>query len=344
MGIRRSGRRTAGRPPLEMSPPTAAWYRRDGGDILCLLCPHACRLEPGEFGICGVRKNIDGEMELPGWSYLAAEALDPIEKKPLYHVRPGGAVWSVGFAGCSLDCPFCQNHRIAKAPAGIGRSVSPETTVRRAREAGAEMVAYTYSEPTVHFEYLLETASIAREKGLLNILVTNGHLNRKPATELLAVMDAANVDLKAWDPVYYREVLGGRLDAVKAFIETAAASIWLEVTTLIVPGDNDDTATVEGISGFLGALSENIPLHLSAYHPARSYQRPSTDPNLLTRAMETAGKNLRFVYPGNLGSEVDTYCPSCHRAVIRRRGYRVEATEIRDGQCTGCGAKIPGLF
>ncbi|MDT8298449.1 MAG: AmmeMemoRadiSam system radical SAM enzyme, partial [Spirochaetaceae bacterium] len=256
----------------------ARWWRETGESVTCLLCPHACTLKPEQEGVCRARIGGEKTLKIPGYGFLTAEALDPIEKKPLYHFLPGRTVWSIGFAGCNMDCPFCQNSRIAMSPAGTGTFISPKETVDRARRIRAEMVAYTYSEPTIHIEYIEDTAAEAAKAGLKNVLVTNGCLNVKPARELLAHIDGVNIDLKSWNATYYRDVLGGKLASVKKIIEIAAELCWLEITTLVVPGDNDGTEEMANMCDWISSLSRQIPLHLSAYHPAKRYSKPPTSP------------------------------------------------------------------
>jgi pyruvate formate lyase activating enzyme len=321
----------------------ARWWKETGETVTCLLCPHACTLKPEQEGICRVRIGGEKTLRIPGYGFLTAEAPDPIEKKPLYHFLPGETVWSIGFAGCNMDCPFCQNSRIAMSPAGTGTYISPQKTVDRARQIGAGMVAYTYSEPTIHIEYIEDTAAEAAKAGLKNVLVTNGCLNAKPARELLTHIDGVNVDLKTWNASDYRNVLGGELASVKKFIEIAAELCWLEITTLVVPGDNDGTEDMENMCEWISSLSRQIPLHLSAYHPAKRYHRPPTTPASLKTLAGIAEKKLDFVYIGNIGMENNTACPECGQTVIRRSFYDTELKMI-GGQCPSCGTAIPGVF
>ena len=210
--------------------PETRWWTVEDGSVRCLLCPHVCLLSAGESGICRARKAVPGALKVPGFGMITAESPDPIEKKPLYHFLPGEMVWSVGFTGCNLHCPFCQNHNIAQADPSIGRYTETDDIVEHAVISGAGMLAYTYSEPTVHFEYLVECAGKASEAGLKNVLVTNGNLNAKPAAELLAGIDAVNIDLKPWDSEYYERVLGGNLATVRRFIEIVFDSFVTRIT------------------------------------------------------------------------------------------------------------------
>jgi len=321
----------------------ANWWIRKGKKIKCILCPKLCLLSPGETGLCGVRKNESDVLSLPGYGMVTAEAQDPIEKKPLFHFYPGETAWSIGFAGCNLRCPFCQNHSIARANPNSGRFTAPSRVIDDAVSSAAKIIAYTYSEPTIHFEYLMECAYRASNAGLKNVLVTNGNLNSKPALELLKRMDGVNVDLKSWSSEYYKETLGGDLKTVKKFIENALAHCWVEITTLVVPGDNDDEDEIESISEWITSLSADIPFHLSAYHPAYKYSRPATSSSKLKRVYDAASKKLHFVYIGNLGIENCTQCPNCNHPLISRSSYRVKSVMLGE-KCPNCGLKIPGVF
>jgi pyruvate formate lyase activating enzyme len=322
-------------------------YYQPGKDGLrCRLCPHACFLKEGETGICGVRGNSSGRMSLPCYARLSGFALDPIEKKPLYHFFPGRNILSAGFYGCNLRCPFCQNYGISRE---FRRSAdSPETPpaglVTQASRGDTPGIAYTYSEPLVHFEYLLECAGIARSQGLKNILVSNGFINETPARELLPLLDAANIDLKSFSPDFYREELGGDLKPVLRFLELASASVHLEVTTLIIPGKNDSLSEITEISSFLAGLNPDIPLHLSCYRPMYRYTlRPATWEDIRP-LLDAARQKLRYVYPGNVRQESNTVCPSCAELLIRRQGYNVQIKGLRDGRCARCGREIAGVW
>ncbi|MDR1893703.1 MAG: AmmeMemoRadiSam system radical SAM enzyme [Spirochaetales bacterium] len=273
-------------------------------EALCGLCPHQCRLKEGGLGFCGARQNQGGRIVDRYYGLLSALALDPIEKKPLRHYYPGQFILSAGFYGCNFRCPFCQNHGISQLagrgepPSGL--PLSPEELCEKAVEQGSFGIAYTYSEPLIHYEYLLDCAREARRRGLKNVLVTNGCLTQGPAEKLLPWIDAANVDLKSFNPDFYREELKGDLETVKNFIRLAWDKIHLEVTTLIIPGKNDGADEVFRLSGFLASLSPRIPLHLSAYFPRYHYTLPPTSRQSLFRLTREARKNLAFVHPGNI--------------------------------------------
>lgn len=278
--------------------PEARWWNREGDSVRCLLCPHQCLIADGKRGLCGIRGASSGLMVLPGYGRITGEALDPIEKKPLYHFHPGKPVWSVGFTGCNLICPFCQNHHISRAVPERGTYRSPEDLIAGAAGSGSGMVAYTYSEPSIHTEYLLDCARLARESGLKNVLVTNGNLNPDAAEELLNTMDGVNIDFKSWNPEYYRKVLKGDLETVKEFFDIARKTCWVEITTLVVPGDNDNRREFTEMVSWLASRSIDIPLHLSAYYPAYKYNKPSTDPELLHELRQIASGKLKICVPG----------------------------------------------
>ncbi|MDR1626736.1 MAG: AmmeMemoRadiSam system radical SAM enzyme [Spirochaetia bacterium] len=326
----------------------AALYARqeapENPGLRCLLCPHACFLAEGKTGVCGVRKNERGEMSLPYYARLSGAAIDPIEKKPLYHFFPGRKIFSAGFYGCNLRCPFCQNHHISQEFPGKTRATLPEELVEAALAENSLGIAYTYSEPLVHFEYLLQTAQAARAKGLKNVLVSNGYLNEAPAARLVPFLDAANIDLKSFSDGFYRRELGGSLDPVLRFLELAAGRTHLEVTTLVIPGKNDSPAEMGRIASFLAGLNQDIPLHLSCYRPMYRYTIRESTYRELEPLLDTARQKLRYVYPGNVDREANTLCPSCGELLVRRQGYRVSLAALKNGRCGKCGRQIAGVW
>ncbi|MGA2480800.1 MAG: AmmeMemoRadiSam system radical SAM enzyme [Spirochaetia bacterium] len=321
----------------------ALWFdRRPDGRIACLLCPHKCIIAPDSHGTCHVRYNRDGALQIPYYGRISSLAVDPIEKKPLYHFHPGSRILSAGFVGCSFHCKFCQNWHISQGVDADTRLIGPRELVEIARRERSFAIAYTYSEPLIHAEYVMDCARLARAAGLKNVIVSNGYMNEAPADEVLDLVDAANIDLKGWDPDFYKTETGGRLEEVKRFIAQAAAKTHLEVTTLVIPGKNDQPGQIEGIAGFIASLDTNIPLHLSAYHPQYKYELPPTPASTVRALAEVARQHLKFVYEGNIGPEEnDTVCSSCGAVLVRRSGYSVKVVGLRDGACAKCGAPSP---
>lgn len=319
--------------------------------MACALCPRRCAPAPGRPGFCGVR-TAPGNGETPAlgssdsaYALVTALAVDPIEKKPLYHWRPGSQILSAGFAGCNLRCPFCQNWRISQTANPPGRRLAPETLAAEAAPWG--QIAYTYSEPLVHHEYLLASMQAARAAGTANVLVSNGCCNEAPAAEVLALTDAANIDLKCFSAKTYAEILGGRLAAVETFIALAVSlGVHVELTTLVVPGLNDGEDELDAAAAFIAGLGADIPWHLSAYHPDWNWDAPPTDPLRLAAAAARARKTLRHVYTGNIaGERSETPCPRCGTLLVERAAYRTVTDGLRmeDGAyyCVACGEKAP---
>ena len=329
----------------------------------CGLCPHRCLLDSGGGGKCGVRFNRGGKSALPFYGFISALAVDPIEKKPLYHFRPGTDILSAGFAGCNLRCPFCQNWHIsqdAKGSSGRGRFYSPAELVSaaaQARKAGLAAIAYTYSEPTLHVEFLLDCMAEARKTGVANVLVSNGCVNAEAAAEILDLADAANIDLKCFSGETYENVLGGKLSTVRDFICLAVEKgVHVEITTLVVPGLNDSKREMEQCRDFIAELQAGrhaVPWHLSAYHPNWKWSAAPTDPAFLAAVVERAREKLPYVYAGNIALPKagfnDTHCLTCGKVLVSRRGYRVDTSGLslvienktRLYFCGSCGERVP---
>jgi pyruvate formate lyase activating enzyme len=277
--------------------------------------------------------------------------MDPIEKKPLFHYRPGSSIFSVGFVGCNLHCPFCQNWHISQNLDAPARYLSPEAVVQAAQSEGSAQIAYTYSEPLVHVEFLLDCMTLARNQGLANVLVSNGCVNPEAAEAVLSLTDAANIDLKCGSPETYTQTLGGDLPRVVGFIAKAwELGVHLEVTTLIVPGLNDGEEEIRRCMAMLQEISPDIPWHLSAYHPDYQWKAPPTNPAYLASLARQAREVLSFVYTGNIPGETnDTLCPNCKQALVRRRGYQVDTRGLsikevggqKRYQCAHCGSPAP---
>ncbi|MFO7950274.1 MAG: AmmeMemoRadiSam system radical SAM enzyme [Candidatus Fermentibacteraceae bacterium] len=322
------------------------------GSVQCLLCPHTCRLEEGQRGTCRVRMNLDGELVSLVYGRPVAAHVDPVEKKPVYHYLPGTKTFSIATAGCNLGCEFCQNWEISQAaPEDVPPyRMEPGEVVSRAEETGCSSVAYTYTEPIVFYEYVEDTARLAREAGMGNIMVTAGYINEGPLRELAPLIDAVNVDLKSIRDDYYRTVCHGTVGPVLNTLEVLREmGVWLEVTNLVVPGLNDSEEDLEELCSWIADnLGPDVPLHFSRFFPTyRMTDRPPTPLQTLERAGEIAsGAGLRYVYVGNVVTSRgdDTFCPECGRAVVRRDRFRIVENGIEDRRCAECGREIPGVW
>ena len=311
--------------------------KKNADKIQCLLCPHNCIIAPDNFGMCLVRGNKNGQASIPFYGRLSALALDPIEKKPLYHFYPGSSIMSAGFFGCNLKCPFCQNSSISSRTDLSYRSYSPEEILLLLKKQGGIGLAYTYSEPSIHIEWIGETAELLRKNGYKNVLVTNGMINEGPADFLLKNIDAANIDLKSHNPDFYRNELKGDLDTVKNFIEKAASKIHVEVTTLVIPGRNDSEKEIMENAKFLASININTPYHLSCYFPSFKYKIPPTPVHRVLELAAAARDKLNFVYTGNTGIHgSDTICPSCGEVLIKRTGYSAHTVNLDNNKCINC--------
>jgi pyruvate formate lyase activating enzyme len=327
--------------------------RLDDGAVSCRLCAHYCRVPEGKRGICGVRENRSGTLYSLVYGKAIALNADPIEKKPLFHFLPGTRALSVATAGCNMTCRHCQNADISQSPRETGRiggqEVSPEDLVAAARRQGCRSIAYTYTEPTIFFEYALDTARRAAEEGIKNVFITNGYMTAE-ALELLApVLDAANVDLKSFRDEFYRAICGARLQPVLETIrKMPELGIWIEVTTLIIPGHNDSEEELGEIAAFLAGIGPEIPWHVSGFFPTyRLTDAPPTPTATLRKAREIGrAAGLRYVYTGNLPGDdgENTYCHHCQKKIVERTGYRLGEVKIRDGKCAYCFTPAAGVW
>jgi len=332
----------------------------DDAKVKCRLCNHYCTVPDGGVGICRIRKNMGGKLFSLNSDLLIAASVDPIEKKPLFHVAPGSHSYSIAAPGCNFKCLFCQNGEIAQElPKRLSDPdfemndsiyrADPEMIVKKAISTGNTSISYTYTEPTVFFELMLATSRIASEKGLMNIMVTNGYMSPEALDVIFPFLDAANVDLKAYDDDFYRKYCGARLKPVKNTLRLMKkAGIWIEITTLLIPGLNDDRSKLADLATFIAEeLGPETPWHISRFHPQhRMTDRPPTSADLIREVRLTGlEKGLKYVYTGNLpGDEGEnTFCSSCGQTIIQRAGYRIDNIRIKNNCCMFCGVFVEGL-
>lgn len=316
------------------------------GEVTCVLCPHHCVISEGKTGICRVRKNVGGTLYALTYGKISSLALDPVEKKPLYHFYPGSSILSIGSVGCNFRCPFCQNWQISQA--GVEefplRDITPKRLLEIAKEQGSIGISFTYNEPLIWWEFVYDVALLFREEGLKNVLVTNGYVEQQPLEELLPLVDAMNIDLKAMDEDFYRKYCKARLSHVLATIEAAFRfGVHVELTHLVVTGLNDTLEGVRRLVAWVASLSPAIPLHISRYFPAYELSHPPTSLAFLENAFLIAKEKLPFVYLGNVWDveKSSTFCPSCGNAVVLRKGYNVEVVGLSGSRCRFCGADLP---
>lgn len=315
----------------------------DNESVKCQLCPHNCVIHPSGHGICGARINRAGVLYSEIYGEVTSTAIDPIEKKPLYHFHPGSKIYSIGTKGCSLKCQFCQNWHISQNLSAPSQFFSPEQTVASALNCGSVGIAFTYSEPMIWYEYVMDTSELSRSSGLKNVLVTNGYINQKPLEALLPRIDAMNIDLKCYSDEGYRHALKGSLEPVKETIRMAkSAGCHIEITTLVVTGLNDDLNQIKEIIGFIASIDRKIPWHISRYFPNYKYTEPPSDIDFIEQAAALGAEMLDYVYLGNVASSMtgnDTLCPACGSLLVSRIGYTVKIQGISGGICTSCGVK-----
>ena len=331
----------------------ARWWNQAGpAQVRCELCPHHCLLTEGQAGFCGVRQVEDGALKTSAFGTTTGLCVDPIEKKPLYHFLPGSRVLSFGMRGCTLACDFCQNASLSQPFAAPEcYPTRPETIVRLALEQHCASVAFTYNEPIVSAEWCLEVAAACHEMGLRTVAVTSGYIEGAARTDFFGAMDAANVDLKSFSDTFYRKHCRGGLQPVLETLEYLAKGkrTWLEITTLLIPGENDDESEIAELLDWIGHnLGTEIPLHFSAFHPAhRLRDRPCTPAATLRRARSLAReRGLAFVYTGNIKDEEggSTSCAQCSGKLIERADFQVLRNRVRKGHCPDCGAPVAGRF
>ena len=322
----------------------AEYYIKKPDDIVeCHLCPHNCVIRKNKSGICGARVNIDGKLITSIYGEVTAVSMDPIEKKPLYHFYPGSNILSIGTKGCNFKCLFCQNYHISQDVNARSEYYTPEEIVQAAIQRNSIGIAYTYSEPFIWYEYIMDCSRLARESNLKNVYVTNGFLNPDPLNDILKNADAINIDLKTFRDETYRKVSQGKLSSVLDTIKTASSKCHVELTTLIVTGINDDMNEMKDIIDFIYSVDPDIPWHISRYHPSYKYNAPATDINFVLHVYEEAREKLNFIYCGNIPSSCggsDTVCPNCKSVVISRSGYSISIELLENGKCKKCGQHL----
>jgi pyruvate formate lyase activating enzyme len=333
----------------------AMFYTRNNDESLsCGLCNHACRIKPGARGLCRVRENRQGTLYALNYAGIIAAQIDPIEKKPFFHFLPGSRVFSIACPGCNFQCSFCQNWQISQAgeaeKLGIEtQEIPPSRIVESALASGCAGIAYTYTEPTIFFEYAYDCAKLASERKLHNSFVTNGYMGREPLKAIAPYLSAANVDIKSFSENFYQKICKARLKPVlDNVVLMKRLNIWVEVTTLIVPGENDDLKELAALAGFIASVDNGIPWHISRFHPDyKLMDKKATEQDILLKAYDIGkGAGLKYVYLGNIdaGDKENTYCPGCNKLLIERQGYQVKQVKIKIGQCPDCLTKIEGIW
>lgn len=311
------------------------WERLTDKSVRCYLCAHQCVIRPDGFGICGVRQNNKGVLNTSAYGEVVAANIDPIEKKPLYHFLPGSLSYSIAAAGCNFKCGFCQNWQISQS-VQKGRESSSEAIIEAALKSGCASISYTYTEPTIFFEYAFDTAKSAKAKGLKNIFVSNGYMSKEALTAISPYLDAINIDLKSFRDDFYKRICKARLQPVLDSVKLAKKlGIWTEITTLIIPNENDSETELKDIAGFIASVGKEIPWHISRFHPDYKFNNYRVTPvNSLEKAFQQGKKaGLRYVYLGNLSAQRETLCYNCGKAL-----------EKGAAKCPGCRIKIDGVF
>ena len=313
------------------------WEKLDDSLVQCRLCPHQCKIRPGQDGICRNKHNQDQVLYAKHYGEVTALAMDPMEKKPLYHFYPGRMIFSVGTQGCNLACSFCQNWHLWDGDVRADE-MSPADIVAAARREGSMAIAYTYNEPFMSFEYVMAIARLARAEGLKNVMVTNGYYNPEPLEELLPLIDAFNIDLKSIRDDFYRKLCRGRVEPVKRTIERASRRAMVELTNLIVTGENDRDQDFHDLVDWVAGVSVDIPLHFSAYRPMYKMNNPPTGQDRLLSAYRIARAKLRYVYLGNVSMTEgqDSICPHCGTTLVKRTGYQVRMVSLAGAHCAAC--------
>lgn len=329
----------------------AMLYESSGGEAHCYLCSHRCKILPGKFGICGVRQNVNGKLYTLVYGDVIASYADPIEKKPLYHFLPGTKSYSVATIGCNFKCQFCQNWEISQLSKRdndvSGSEIKPADIVKDAKARGCKSISYTYTEPTIFFEYAYDIAKLAKKEGLYNNFVTNGYMTAEALKAIKPYLDSANVDLKGFSEDYYSKLCKAHLSPVLESIRAMKKlGIWIEITTLVIPGQNDTTKELEDMAGFIASAGKEIPWHVSRFHPDYKYLDSDPTPVETLKTAKVIGEKagLRYIYLGNVSEGNDTICPECKNILIKRVAFDVIENNIKDSKCPECGAMVDGFF
>jgi pyruvate formate lyase activating enzyme len=327
------------------------YEREENGSVRCHLCAHNCLIAPDGWGFCGVRQNSHGILNTLVYGEPEVCNIDPIEKKPLYHFLPGSLCFSLATAGCNFRCGFCQNWQISQSSASgkphQSRRLMPEEAVKQAKAGRCQSIAYTYTEPTVFFEYAYDTAKLASQSGLKNIFVTNGYFSREALEAINPYLDAVNIDLKSFREEFYVNNCQGHLKPVLDSIKLAKElGIWVEITTLVIPGQNDSDSELSDIADFIAGLDKNIPWHISRFHPDYQFLRYQPTPLVTLKKAQGLGKKagLSYVYLGNIPEDSNTYCRNCQKPLIRRDYFEVVENNLSEGKCSFCGEKLDGVY
>jgi pyruvate formate lyase activating enzyme len=327
------------------------YEKRDPPAVQCHLCFHDCTIQDGRRGICGVRENRGGTLYSLVYGRAISKAVDPIEKKPLFHFMPGTKIFSVATIGCNFKCLHCQNYDISQAGGGeiFGEDLPPERIVNLAKQTQCDSIAYTYTEPTIYFEYALETAKLASLEGIKNVFVTNGYISPDALRAIEPYLDAANIDLKSLSDDFYKKICGARvrpvLDSIRLYREL---EIWIEITTLVIPTYNDSEEELREIARFILELGPEVPWHISQYYPTyKLNDQPRTPVETLLKARKIGlDMGLRYVYVGNVpaGEGENTYCYRCGNLLIGRMGFYLTEYHVKNGKCASCEARTDGVF
>jgi len=321
------------------------WIPEQNKTVRCLLCPNKCLIKDNQRGLCKIRINNDGVLYSDGYGKIVSYAIDPIEKKPLYHFYPSCNILSIGVNGCNLSCKFCQNWQVSQCKKTT-QYLSPDELLTLAKNKNSFGIAYTYTEPLIWFEYLLDTCNISHENDIKNILVTNGYICKEPAEQLLPFIDAINIDLKSINPDFYKDVCGGQLEPVLDFIELASKSTHIEITNLLIPSLNDSDEEIHVLSKKIADINPEIPVHFSAYFPQYKMDIPPTPVETMKRAYNIATQYLHYVYLGNVNCELgkNTYCSECNNLLVKRVGYATHIVGLRNTRCKKCDFLVPIIY